>query len=161
MLIPKLKCLARCTVVQQLVNAAADGAAKHGDKWHSLRQTSEKAIASMPLINIQASVPAVADSNSLLQELSSKLAELLGKPEKYVMTSLQCGVPMTFSGNTEPTCYVEVKSIGALDGSRTQEVSELVCSHIEQNLGIPADRTYIGFEDVPARLWGWNGSTFG
>ena len=115
----------------------------------------------MPLINIQASVPAVADASSLLQELSSKLAELLGKPEKYVMTSLQCGVPMTFSGNTEPTCYVEVKSIGALDGSRTQEVSELVCSHIEQNLGIPADRTYIGFEDVPARLWGWNGSTFG
>ena len=115
----------------------------------------------MPLINIQASVPAVADANSLLQELSSKLAELLGKPEKYVMTSLQCGVPMTFSGNTEPTCYVEVKSIGALDGSLTQEVSELVCGHIEQNLGIPADRTYIGFEDVPARLWGWNGSTFG
>ena len=115
----------------------------------------------MPLINIQASVPAVADASSLLQGLSSKLAELLGKPEKYVMTSLQCGVPMTFSGNTEPTCYVEVKSIGALDGSRTQEVSELVCSHIEQNLGIPADRTYIGFEDVPARLWGWNGSTFG
>ena len=115
----------------------------------------------MPLINIQASVPAIADASSLLQELSSKLAELLEKPENYVMTSLQCAVPMTFSGNTEPTCYVEVKSIGALDGNRTQEVSELVCSHIEQKLGIPADRIYIGFEDVPARLWGWNGSTFG
>ncbi|WP_036915785.1 MULTISPECIES: phenylpyruvate tautomerase MIF-related protein [unclassified Prochlorococcus] len=115
----------------------------------------------MPLINIQASVPAVADANSILQELSSKLANLLGKPERYVMTSLQCGVPMTFAGDLSSTCYVEVKSIGALDGSRTHEVSELVCSHMEQKLGIPADRTYIVFEDVPARLWGWNGSTFG
>ncbi len=115
----------------------------------------------MPLINIQASVPAVADASSILQDLSSKLANLLGKPERYVMTSLQCGVPMTFAGDPSPTCYVEVKSIGALDGSRTQEVSQLVCSHIEQNLAIPAERTYIGFEDVPGRLWGWNGSTFG
>ncbi len=32
---------------------------------------------------------------------------------------------------------------------------------IEQHLGIPADRIYIGFEDVPGRLWGWNGGTFG
>jgi phenylpyruvate tautomerase PptA (4-oxalocrotonate tautomerase family) len=36
-----------------------------------------------------------------------------------------------------------------------------VCALIEQHLGIPAERTYIGFEDVPGRLWGWNGGTFG
>jgi phenylpyruvate tautomerase len=40
-------------------------------------------------------------------------------------------------------------------------VSSAVCALIEQHLHIPADRIYIGFEDVPPRLWGWNGSTFG
>jgi len=28
-------------------------------------------------------------------------------------------------------------------------------------LGIPIDRIYISFEDVPASMWGWNGRTFG
>jgi phenylpyruvate tautomerase PptA (4-oxalocrotonate tautomerase family) len=56
---------------------------------------------------------------------------------------------------------VEVKSIGALDGERPREVSQAVCALLERHLGVPADRIYIGFEDAPARLWGWNGSTFG
>ena len=38
-------------------------------------------------------------------------------------------------------------------------MSQAVYALIEQHLGIPAARTYIGFEDVPGRLWGWNGET--
>lgn len=115
----------------------------------------------MPLISVKTSAATAADPMALLAELSSGLAALLGKPERYVMTLLETEVPMTFAGDGAPACYVEVKSIGALDGDRTRQVSCAVCTLIEQHLGIPADRTYIGFEDVPGRLWGWNGSTFG
>lgn len=115
----------------------------------------------MPLISVKTSAASSADPQALLGELSSSLAALLGKPERYVMTLLETGVPMTFAGEGAPACYVEVKSIGALDGDRTRQVSQAVCDLIAQHLGIPADRTYIGFEDVPGRLWGWNGSTFG
>jgi phenylpyruvate tautomerase len=40
-------------------------------------------------------------------------------------------------------------------------VSRTVCNLIERHLGIPADRTCIGFEDAPGRHRGWNGSTAG
>lgn len=114
----------------------------------------------MPLISVKTSAAATADPQALLGELSSRLAALLAKPERYVMTLLETEVPMTFAGDG-PACYVEVKSIGALDGDRTRQMSRAVCELIERHLGIPADRTYIGFEDVPGRLWGWNGNTFG
>jgi phenylpyruvate tautomerase PptA (4-oxalocrotonate tautomerase family) len=77
------------------------------------------------------------------------------------MTLLETELPMTFAGDASPACYVEVKSIGALEGDRTRQVSQAVAALIERHLGIPAERTYIGFEDVPGRLWGWNGGTFG
>ena len=117
----------------------------------------------MPLITVKTSAPAPAAETTaaLLQQLSSRLAALLGKPERYVMTALEADAAMTFAGDTAPACYVEVKSIGALDGERTTEISAVLCALLEQHLQVPADRTYIGFEDVPARLWGWNSSTFG
>ena len=115
----------------------------------------------MPLISVKTSAAAGDAGPALLQELSATLADLLDKPERYVMTLLEEGVPMTFSGSLEPACYVEVKSIGALDGERPRQVSEAVCALLERHLRVPADRVYIGIEDVPARLWGWNGRTFG
>ena len=71
-------------------------------------------IAVMPLINVRTSLPSLKDGSALLQELSAELASQTGKPEAYVMTLLETGVPMTFAGSHEPCAYVEVKSIGAL-----------------------------------------------
>lgn len=117
----------------------------------------------MPLITIKTSAPApVAETTTvLLKELSSLLAELLSKPERYVMTALEAEVPMTFAGDTAPACSITIKSIGSLDGDRTRAISAALCGLMERHLQIPPDRTYIGFDDVPGRLWGWNGGTFG
>ena len=115
----------------------------------------------MPLIHIQTSVPTPPDPAPLLRELSRELAALLGKPERYVMTLLQGSVAMTFAGDPLPCAYVEVKSIGALEGERTSRLSAALCSWLQRRLAVPEDRTYISFEDVPGRLWGWDGGTFG
>ncbi len=112
----------------------------------------------MPLINVRTSLPALNDGSALLQELSSELANQTGKPEAYVMTLLETGVPMTFAGSHEPCAYVEVKSIGAL---RPPAMTAAFCELIKARTGIPANRVYIGFEDVQASCWGWNGNTFG
>ena len=77
----------------------------------------------MPLIHVQTNAAAVADPDALLRQLSAELAALLGKPERYVMTLLHTGVPMTFGGDTAPCAYVEVKSIGGLDGPRAKAIS--------------------------------------
>ena len=112
----------------------------------------------MPLINLRTSLSSLEDEDALLLELSSTLAEQTGKPESFVMTLLETGVPMTFAGTAEPSAYVEVKSIGAL---RPSEMSAALCELISARTGIPPRRIFIGFEDVPASSWGWNGKTFG
>ncbi len=112
----------------------------------------------MPLINVITSKEDFDDSDGLLQEISRALSSLTGKPEKYVMTTLQTKVPMTFAGTTEPCCYVEVKSIGAIDSSK---MSSAITKIIAVKLNIPSNRIYISFEDIAARMWGWDGKTFG
>lgn len=112
----------------------------------------------MPLINVRTSLPAVDDATALLQQLSASLAEQTGKPESYVMTLLETGVPMTFAGSAEPCAYVEIKSIGAL---KPPAMTAAFCRLISERTGIAADRVYISFDDVKASQWGWNGRTFG
>lgn len=112
----------------------------------------------MPLINVRTSLPTLADPEALLKELSAALAQQTGKPEGYVMTLLEVGVPMTFAGSSEPCAYVEIKSIGSL---RPPAMTAAFCELIEARTGIPSQRVYVAFEDVKASNWGWNGSTFG
>ena len=112
----------------------------------------------MPLINVRISSSKVVNPNELLKELSSELANSTGKPENYVMCLLQTDVPMTFGGSDEPCCYVEIKSIGAL---RPSKMTESFCNLIQSKTEIPSNRIYIGFEDVEASNWGFNGQTFG
>ena len=116
----------------------------------------------MPLITVKTSAPAPAPeaANALLRALSTRLATLLGKPERYVMTALEADAAMTFAGDAAPACYVEIKSIGNLDPERTRATSAALCTLLEEQLQVPADRIYISFDDVPGRLWGWNGGTF-
>ena len=112
----------------------------------------------MPLINVKTSIPNVENSEQLLKSLSKELSNLTGKPEQFVMTLLQTKVPMTFAGTMEPCCYVEIKSIGSIDAPK---MTAAFCKLIEDATGITSQRIYIGFEDIPARLWGWNERTFG
>ncbi|HEY9818951.1 MAG TPA: phenylpyruvate tautomerase MIF-related protein [Candidatus Obscuribacterales bacterium] len=117
----------------------------------------------MPFIKVQTSIPApdAATVDALLKDLSVSLAKHLGKPESYVMTAFQPDIAMTFGGTTQPTCYIEIKSVGTMGGDRTRAMSQDFCAKIHTALGIPANRTYIEFADAPGAMWGWNGSTFG
>ena len=117
----------------------------------------------MPLIKLQTSVaaPEKAHLETLLKSLSASLASHLGKPESYVMTAFEGDVPMTFAGTTDPVCYIEIKSVGTMGGSKTKAMSQDFCAQVESALGVPKTRTYIEFADAPGAMWGWNGSTFG
>jgi phenylpyruvate tautomerase PptA (4-oxalocrotonate tautomerase family) len=117
----------------------------------------------MPLIRVKSSVaaPEKAVVESLLTTLSAHLAKHLGKPESYVMTSLESDVPMTFAGTFDPVCYVEVKSIGSMSGTQTKAMSQDFCQILNEKLGVPANRIYIEFADAKGYMWGWDSRTFG
>ena len=116
----------------------------------------------MPLIKVQTSAIVTSDQQSiLLKQLSKHLSVQISKPEVYVMTSLESGMAMTFGGTLEPTCYIEIKSIGRLTPEQTKAMSAVFCAVIEQMLSVPRSRTYIEFTNAIGPMWGWNGDTFG
>ncbi|MEM8542870.1 MAG: phenylpyruvate tautomerase MIF-related protein [Cyanobacteria bacterium P01_H01_bin.119] len=117
----------------------------------------------MPLIKVQTSVagPDQDTVTTLLKTLSASLAQQLGKSESYVMTAFEGDVPMTMAGSTEPSCYIEIKSVGTMGADKTKAMSRAFCQQVETSLGIAGDRIYLFFSDVPGSMWGWNGRTFG
>lgn len=115
----------------------------------------------MPLIKVQTSIdPDQTAIATLLKQLSASLAQHTGKPEAYVMTAFEPNMPMTFGGTFDPTCYLEVKSIGTMTAAQTKAMSQEFCDRIATHLGVPIDRIYIEFNDAKGSMWGWNGSTF-
>jgi len=100
-----------------------------------------------------------AEQQPLLSRCSAAVAAALGKPERYVMVSLEAGQAMLFAGEGSPCAYLELKSIGLPD-TRTAELSATLSELIGGELDIPADRLYIEFADAPRHMWGWNGGTF-
>ncbi len=117
----------------------------------------------MPLIKIQTSVtaPEKAQVEGLLKSLSTNLAKHTGKPESYVMTAFEPGIPMTFAGTSDPVCYIEIKSVGSMKPEQTKAMSQDFCQQINQTLGVDKNRIYIEFNDSKGYMWGWNSSTFG
>ena len=110
----------------------------------------------MPFINISTSV-AVEDKKTLLDEISILISSLTNKPKKFVMAKLEDESELVFDDKS-PCCYLEIKSIGSLTPS---EIAKTICNFIYEKIGVPLDKIYICFEDVPAEMWGWNGRTFG
>jgi phenylpyruvate tautomerase PptA (4-oxalocrotonate tautomerase family) len=117
----------------------------------------------MPLLTVHTSAPELPEekAQAFLRKLSSTAAEILGKPERYMMTCLAPRSPMTFGGTADPACSVDVRSIGALGGDKPKRLSEAVCALVQEHLRVPKDRTFVVCADVPASLWGHDGSTFG
>jgi phenylpyruvate tautomerase len=99
------------------------------------------------------------NEQKLLTRLSAAIAQLLGKPERYVMVSLEQGQAMLFAGDNSPCAYLELKSIG-LPEEGTAELSATLCELVQAELGIPQERIYIEFADAARHMWGWNGATF-
>ncbi|MEM9398885.1 MAG: phenylpyruvate tautomerase MIF-related protein [Verrucomicrobiota bacterium] len=114
----------------------------------------------MPHLIIQTNLKVSADEQeTLLTEASHLTSESLGKPESYVMVTLTDQKPMAFAGTTEPSAYLELKSIG-LSGAQTKALSSKLCHFMETKLNVPAGRVYIEFADAARDMWGWNNQTF-
>lgn len=114
----------------------------------------------MPLLNLTTNARLADDqSAALLRTLSMAVADMLGKPERYVMVSLTPNPHMCFAGSGGPLAYIELKSIG-LPEAHAGELSSRLCKLVSAELGIASERIYIEFSDARRTLWGWNGGTF-
>jgi hypothetical protein len=110
------------------------------------------------LIHTNADLSAI-DRPAFLGAASQTVADLLGKPERYVMVLLNRCTDMCFGGDDAPTAYVELKSLG-LPEQQTPAFSAALCGFLEQRLGVPPGRVYIEFASPPRHLFGYDGRTF-
>ena len=110
----------------------------------------------MPYINVSTSVK-VDDKKKILEEISILISSLTNKSKRFVMVKLNDNCEMYFDDDS-PSCFLEIKSIGSLNPS---EIAKPISDFVNEKMGIPIDKIYISFEDVPASLWAWNGRTFG
>ncbi len=114
----------------------------------------------MPFLKIQTNILVKPEQKlALASQASRTVADMLSKPERYAMVSVEENSAMSFAGNTHPLAYIELKSIG-LPESQTAEFSARLAALLDEYLSLPADRIYIEFADAPRAMWGWNGGTF-
>ena len=112
----------------------------------------------MPLLQINTN-KAVDDLDQLATEASRLIAEMLGKPESYVMVNITDNATLTFAGSNEPCAHLKLKSLG-LNEDGTTAYSETLCQFISDHLGIPGSRIYIEFSSPERHMWGWDDGTF-
>jgi len=114
----------------------------------------------MPYLKIQTNQNLPQDSaRKLAKKASALVASLLGKPESYVMTSVENNPAMTFAGTDEPLAFLELKSIG-LPESLTADASRALCELVSTEAAIDSARIYIEFSDAARKMWGWDKGTF-
>ncbi len=115
----------------------------------------------MPLLRLETSASIPDEKRqALLASLSKLVTETNGKPEQYVMVSVNPAT-IRMSGESGPAAFVDVRSIGGLSREANRKLSEKVCGILYQDLGVPPDRIYLNFTDTTAANWGWSGRTFG
>ena len=110
----------------------------------------------MPYINVSTSAK-IEDKKKLLEEISLLISSLTNKSKRFVMAKLDDNLEMYFDDETL-SCFLEIKSIGSLNPSK---MVKPISDFVYEKMGIPIDRIYISFIDVPASFWSWNGRTFG
>jgi len=111
----------------------------------------------MPYLNIKTN-STISDEAAFLQQASQTVAKATGKPESYVMITLDQKVSMSMAGNNQPAAFLDYRALG-LPTDRS-EFSDALCTLITEQLGVAGDRIYISMTDSERNNWGWNHSTF-
>jgi phenylpyruvate tautomerase PptA (4-oxalocrotonate tautomerase family) len=113
----------------------------------------------MPCIQIRTNV-ASYDADDLLLDVSAVASEVMGKPETYMMVTIDHS-DMLMGGLPGPASFIVVRGIGGLSPEVNKKLSKTLSELLNRELSIPCARTYVVFDDVAASDWGTNGTTIG
>jgi len=98
-------------------------------------------------------------TKQFLMDASAFASQMLGKPEKVMMVSVDPDKSMLFNKETGPIAYVQLKSIGLTEDMCPGYAKE-ICEFIENKLNVSPDRIYIDFGSINGKMFGWNKKTF-
>ena len=114
----------------------------------------------MPNIATKVSVEISPEKEVVLKEKLGKAISLLrGKSEAWLMLSFEDNCRIWFKGdNSAPAAYVEVKLLGRAEREYYEKLTAIICDILAEELSVPADRTYVKYEEC--EHWGWNNMNF-
>jgi len=114
----------------------------------------------MPSLLIQTSAACDAEQAEALTAAASKtVSEVMGKPEAYVMVSLQQEQTMRFGGSTAPAALLTLRSIGLPDDRAS--VAAALTTMVAEATGTPPERIFCVLDDIARTHWAMGGKTFG
>ena len=112
----------------------------------------------MPLFKVTTNAT-IDDKPGFAEKASLSIANILGKPESYVMVQVEDEACLMFAGHHEACALLELKSLG-LPENQTADLSSRLCEFIHQQLNIETTRIYIEFSNPDRHMWGWDKRTF-
>ncbi len=115
----------------------------------------------MPMVDLRTSAELDENERSwLIGFLTDTVSEVTGKSKEYVMVSCSAAT-MAISGVVGPAAFLEISSIGGLDGDVRKALAERMTALLAESLLIPDDRIYIQLREVERGWWSWKGELFG
>lgn len=113
----------------------------------------------MPFINVKTNSDKINDAKEELKaELGKAISAFPGKSEAWLMVYIEDKSDMWFKGDSAPCAMFEVSIFGKAGVSAYDDMTQRLCSLSEKYLGVPADRTYVKYNEI--EHWGWNKSNF-
>lgn len=114
----------------------------------------------MPYIGTRTTVKISPEKEEILKEKLGKAIEAIpGKTEAWLMCEFSDCCRLWFKGdNSLPSAYVEVKLLGKAKREYLENLTGIICEILSDELSIPADRTYVKYEEC--EHWGWNNMNF-
>ena len=115
----------------------------------------------MPIVEIKLT-KALPDNEQaeLMKGLSKITADVIGKPELYVMLTLEF-CPMMMGGEPGNAAWVEIHSIGGLNKTVSNQLAKEITAAIGEATKIPGNRIYIALNEISAAGLALTGKTFG
>ncbi|KAJ4807531.1 Macrophage migration inhibitory factor [Rhynchospora pubera] len=88
------------------------------------------------------------DTSAILAEATRVVADVIDKPQNYVMVVLKGSVPICFGGTEQPAAYGELVSIGGVDPVTNKKISSGIATILSKMLSIPKSRFFLLFFDT-------------
>ncbi|KAK2360730.1 phenylpyruvate tautomerase [Trifolium repens] len=112
----------------------------------------------MPLLTLSTNVSFDGvNVSSILSQLNTTIANLLGYPQSYVIVSLEGPIPISFGGTEEAAVYGEFVAIGILNQELNKKLSAEIALVLHTLLAVPKSRFFLKFNDIEGYNCGLNG----
>uniref|UniRef100_K3WCS7 4-oxalocrotonate tautomerase domain-containing protein n=1 Tax=Globisporangium ultimum (strain ATCC 200006 / CBS 805.95 / DAOM BR144) TaxID=431595 RepID=K3WCS7_GLOUD len=70
------------------------------------------------------------------------------------MAKLSLDQTTLFGGSDTASAYVQIRCIGQISKEHNTKSVQVLTTKVTELLGVPAERVFVIFEDIPAMNWG-------